>query len=153
MFEVAPNYFKDKLENFEELLDDTKKLLYPNCKKCIKISTLIKLYNLKAKFGWSDKSFTELLELICDILLTPNEIPTSTYETKNILCTHGMKYENIHACRNHCCLFRKELSANVCPSYDMSRWKIPKNSKKEVKNVPVKVVWYFSSIPRFERMF
>ncbi|KAL4022795.1 hypothetical protein IC575_016540 [Cucumis melo] len=57
-------------------------------------------------------------------------------------------------CRNDCCLFRKELSdANVCPSCGMSRWKIPKNSKKEVKNVPVKVMWYFSPIPRFERMF
>ncbi|TYK13605.1 transposase [Cucumis melo var. makuwa] len=65
-----------------------------------------------------------------------------------------MKYEKIHACRNDCCLFRKELSdANVCPSCGMSRWKIPKNSKKEVKNVPVKVMWYFSPIPRFERMF
>ncbi|KAA0047122.1 transposase [Cucumis melo var. makuwa] len=53
-----------------------------------------------------------------------------------------MKYEKIHACRNDCCLFRKELSdANVCPSCGMSRWKIPKNSKKEVKNVPVKVMW------------
>ncbi|KAA0058413.1 transposase [Cucumis melo var. makuwa] len=65
-----------------------------------------------------------------------------------------MKYEKIHACRNDCCLFRKELSdANVCPSCGMSRWNIPKNSKKEVKNVPVKVMWYFSPIPRFERMF
>ncbi|TYK10916.1 transposase [Cucumis melo var. makuwa] len=65
-----------------------------------------------------------------------------------------MKYEKIHACRNDCCLFRKELSdANVCPSCGLSRWKIPKNSKKEVKNVPVKVMWYFSPIPRFERMF
>ncbi|KAA0061288.1 uncharacterized protein E6C27_scaffold455G001320 [Cucumis melo var. makuwa] len=44
-----------------------------------------------------------------------------------------MKYEKIHACMNDCCLFTKELSdANVCPSCGMSRWKIPKNSKKEI---------------------
>ena len=154
MFEAAHNYFNDKSENFEEVVDDAKKPLYPNCTNFTKISTLIKLYNLKAKFGWSDKSFTELLQLISDILPTPNECPTSTYEAKKILCTLGMKYEKIHACRNDCCLFRKELSdANVCPSCGMSRWKIPKNSKKEVKNVPVKVMWYFSPIPRFERMF
>ncbi|KAL0551668.1 hypothetical protein IC582_010757 [Cucumis melo] len=154
MFEAAHNYFNDKSENFEELVDDAKKPLYPNCTNFTKIFTLIKLYNLKAKFGWSDKSFTELLQLICDILPTLNECPTSTYEAKKILCTLGMKYEKIHACRNDCCLFRKELSdANVCPSCGMSRWKIPKNSKKEVKNVLVKVMWYFSPIPRFERMF
>ncbi|KAL4037029.1 hypothetical protein IC575_000612 [Cucumis melo] len=153
MFEVAHNYFNDKSENFEELVDDAKKPLYPNCTNFTKISTLIKLYNLKGKFGWSDKSFTGLLQLICDILPTPNECPTSTYEAKKILCTLGMKYEKIHVCRNDCCLFRKELSdANVCPSCGMSRWKIPKNSKKEVKNVSVKVMWYFSPIPRFERM-
>ncbi|KAL4021239.1 hypothetical protein IC575_020033 [Cucumis melo] len=154
MFEAAHNYFNDKSINFEELVDDAKKPLYPNCTNFTKISTLIKLYNLKAKFGWSDKSFIKLLQLICDILPTPNDCPTSTYEAKKILCTLGMKYEKIHACRNVCCLFRKELSdANVCPSCGMSRWKIPKNSKKEVKNVPVKVMWYFSPIPRFERMF
>ncbi|KAL0561629.1 hypothetical protein IC582_002069 [Cucumis melo] len=154
MFEAAHNYFNNKSENFEELVDDAKKPLYPNCTNFTKISTLIKLYNLKAKFGWSDKSFTELLQLISDILPTPNECPTSTYEAKKILCTLGMKYEKVHACRNVCCVFRKELSdANVCPSCGMSRWKIPKNSKKEVKNVPVKVMWYFSPIPRFERMF
>ena len=154
MFEAAHNYFNDMSENFEEVVHDAKKPLYPNCTNFTKISTLIKLYNLKAKFGWSDKSFTELLQLISDILPTPNECPTSTYEAKKILCTLGMKYEKIHACRNDCCLFRKELSdANVCPSCGMSRWKIPKNSKKEVKNVPVKVMWYFSPIPRFEGMF
>ncbi|KAL0558936.1 hypothetical protein IC582_003524 [Cucumis melo] len=65
-----------------------------------------------------------------------------------------MKYEKIHAYRNDCCLFRKELfDANVCPCFGMSRWKIPKNSTKEVNNVQVKVMWYFSPIPRFERMF
>ena len=51
MFEAAHNYFNDKSENFEELLDDAKKPLYPNCKNFTKIFTLIKLYNLKAKFG------------------------------------------------------------------------------------------------------
>ncbi|KAL0549361.1 hypothetical protein IC582_013843 [Cucumis melo] len=54
-FEAAHNYFNDKSENFEELVDDAKKPLYPNCTNFTKISTLIKLYNLKAKFGWSDR--------------------------------------------------------------------------------------------------
>ena len=58
MFEAAQNFFNDKSENFEELIDDAKKPLYPNGKNFTKISTLIKLYNFKAKFGCSDKSFT-----------------------------------------------------------------------------------------------
>ena len=35
----------------------------------------------------------------------------------------------------------------------MLRWKISENSKNEVKYIIVKVMWYFSSIPIFERMF
>ncbi|KAL0551479.1 hypothetical protein IC582_010567 [Cucumis melo] len=134
MFEVVYNYFNDKSENFEELVDDAKKPLYPNCTNFTKISTLIKLYNLKAKFGWSDKIFTELLQLICNILPTPNECTTSTYEAKKILCTLGKKDEKIHACRNDCCLFMKELfDANVCPSCGMSRWKFLKIQKRRLR--------------------
>ncbi|TYK21881.1 pol protein [Cucumis melo var. makuwa] len=47
----------------------------------------------------------------------------------------------------------RSSDANVCPSCGLSRWKIPKNLKKEVKNVPMEIMWYFSPIPRFERMF
>ena len=46
MFGVAHNYFDDKSENFEELLDDAKKPLYSNCKKFTKMYTLVKLYKL-----------------------------------------------------------------------------------------------------------
>jgi hypothetical protein len=35
--------------------------LYPECTKFSKISAVFKLYNLKTKNGWSDKSFTSLL--------------------------------------------------------------------------------------------
>lgn len=51
MFEAAHNYFNEKSENFEKLLDDAKKLLCLNYKNFTKISTLVKLYNLKAKLG------------------------------------------------------------------------------------------------------
>ena len=58
-----------------------------------------------------------MLESICDILPFCNEIPTSTYVAKKVLCTLGMKYEKIHACRNDYWYFRKKLSrANLWPS-------------------------------------
>ncbi|XP_022155369.1 uncharacterized protein LOC111022513 [Momordica charantia] len=154
MFEAAYDYFDDNPQNFEELLGDAKKPLYPNCKNFTKISALLKLYNLKAKFGWSDRSFTELLALVRDMLPSPNEIPNSMYQAKKTLCILGMKYEKIHACRKDCCLFRKELSdEDECPICGTSRWKLRKDSKEAMKNVPAKVMWYFSPIPRFERMF
>jgi hypothetical protein len=61
--------------------------LYPGTKHT-KTITIFKLYNLKAKNQWSDKSFTSLLELLKEILLENNEILDSTYKAKKycVLC-------------------------------------------------------------------
>ena len=43
---------------FGRLLEDAKKPLYLECMKCTKLSTLVKLYNFKARHGQSDKGFS-----------------------------------------------------------------------------------------------
>ena len=53
---------------FERLVSDAEKLLYKDCTKFIRLSAVLKLYNLKALNGWSDKIFTELLALMKDML-------------------------------------------------------------------------------------
>jgi hypothetical protein len=60
MNDVAAD-FLDILEVFENLCNNSNIPLYPDCTKFIKISAIFKLYNLKAKNRWSDKSFTSLL--------------------------------------------------------------------------------------------
>ena len=47
--------------SFKKLLEDAEKPLYPSCIKFTKLSALVKLYNVKARYGWSDKSFSDLL--------------------------------------------------------------------------------------------
>ncbi|XP_074300759.1 uncharacterized protein LOC141632075 [Silene latifolia] len=89
-------------------LKDTEMPLYKSCKKYTKLASIIKLYNLKAKNRWSDKSFNDLLELVKDVLPEDNVLPNRTYEAKKILRGIGMKYEKIHACPNDCILYRKE---------------------------------------------
>ena len=44
---------------FENLSEDCNKELYPGCSKFSKLKGVLKLYNLKASNGWSDRSFTE----------------------------------------------------------------------------------------------
>ncbi|KAK1365560.1 hypothetical protein POM88_041121 [Heracleum sosnowskyi] len=52
----------------ENLVDDSKKLLYPRCNdEFTRLSTTLKLCQLKVKSGWSDKSFTELLKLVSEL--------------------------------------------------------------------------------------
>ena len=53
--------------------------------------------NLKATNGWTDKSFTELLVLLNEMLLDGNTLPTRNYDAKKILCPMGMEYKRIHA--------------------------------------------------------
>ena len=111
------------LEHQPEILDnlgnDSKKPLYPGCSDHFsKLSTTLRLCKLKVKNGWSDKSFTELLKLLGDILPRNNELPTSTYEAKKILCPLGMTVKKIHACPCDCdvlssALGRKEHGGRV----------------------------------------
>jgi hypothetical protein len=53
--------FVDIPEIFKNLGNDSNVPLFLGCIKFTKISAIFKLYNLKAKNGCSDKSFTSLL--------------------------------------------------------------------------------------------
>jgi hypothetical protein len=78
--------FVDILEIFKILGDESNIPLFPGCTKFTKITAIFKLYNLKAKNYWSDKSFTSLLELIGDIFPENSELSNSTYKAKKLLC-------------------------------------------------------------------
>ena len=91
--------FVDHHEKFERLLGDAEKPLYFGCtNNFTKLSAIVRLYNLKAGNGWSDKSFSELLKLLAEMLPQPNELPTSMYEVKKAMSSLGVGYEKIHAC-------------------------------------------------------
>ncbi|KAG4968165.1 hypothetical protein JHK87_033816 [Glycine soja] len=95
---------------YEKLQTDSKKPLYAGYTTFTRLSAVLGLVNLKARFGWSDRSFTELLVLLKNILPDGNILPKSHYEAKKILCPVGMKYQNIHACPNDCILYRNEFA-------------------------------------------
>nr|GMC46498.1 uncharacterized protein LOC109179380 [Ipomoea batatas] len=99
MRDVQGDFSEMPLE-FRCLFDNAEKPLFSGCTKYTKLSAVLKLYNLKAKNGWSDKSFTGLLELLKDMFPSDNELPHSTYEAKKLLCPLGMDIERIHACPN-----------------------------------------------------
>ncbi|RVW62423.1 hypothetical protein CK203_064180 [Vitis vinifera] len=142
---------------FGRLLEDAKKPLYPGCMKYTKLSALVKLYNLKARYGWFDKGFLELLQLfqlLGDMLPLNNEMSLSMYEAKKTFSALGMEYKKIHACPNDCILYRNQYKDVIaCPTCGKSRWKINNEEGKIKKGVPAKVLWYFPPIPRFKRMF
>jgi hypothetical protein len=98
----------------------------------MKISAIFKLYNLKAKNGWSDKSFTSLLQLLGEMLSENNSILDSTYRAKKLLCPLSMEVERIHACPNDYILYRNEYNdLDKCLKCNASRYK-PRDNEIEV---------------------
>ncbi|RVW24072.1 hypothetical protein CK203_091352 [Vitis vinifera] len=104
-----------------------------------KVVSIGKLYNLKARYGWSDKGFSELLQLLGDMLPLNNEMSLSMYEAKKTFSALGMEYQKIHACPNDCILYRNQYKdAIACPTCGKSRWKINSEGGKIKKGVPAK---------------
>jgi hypothetical protein len=46
----------------------------------------LELIKLKATNGWSDTSFSALMELLTKVLPKSNGIPCSSYQAKKIIC-------------------------------------------------------------------
>jgi len=56
------------------------------------LSVVLSLVNVKARYGWSEKSFTSPLQVVQDMLWEENMLPKSYYQVKKILCSMGMEY-------------------------------------------------------------
>ncbi|KAL6518652.1 hypothetical protein OROGR_019154 [Orobanche gracilis] len=141
-----------KAHTYDALKSDSKTPLYPGCENFTRLSAVLKLVNLKAINGWSDKSFTELLQLMSEMLLEGNTLPKRTYDAKKVLCLMGMEYKKIHACPNDCILYRKEFEElHKCPRCGVSRYKVKNDGENTEQGPPAKVLWYLPIVPRFKR--
>ena len=69
-----------------------------------------------------------------------NELPSTTYEAKKIVCPLGLEVQKIHACPNDCILYRSEEyeKLDACTVCDAKWYKIKQNDPGEVNGEPVK---------------
>ncbi|XP_059663674.1 uncharacterized protein LOC132309374 [Cornus florida] len=112
----------EELDKFYRLLEDANQELYLGCKKFSKLSYVVKLYLVKTKYNWSDKSFTDLLKVIKDGLPDGETLPKTFNETKKMIGDLGLKYDKIHACPSDCMLYWKEHSNDeMCYNCGKSR--------------------------------
>ena len=77
---------------YDTIERDSKTPLYEGCTSFTRLSAVLALVNLKARFRWSDKSFTELLVLLKNMLPEHNTLPKNHYGAKKILCPMGIEY-------------------------------------------------------------
>ncbi|CAK8564932.1 unnamed protein product [Lathyrus sativus] len=158
--DIGKSSFK-KAHIYDDLCSDKDTPLYKGCTSFTRLSAVLKLFNPKANNGWSDKSFTELLHFLKQMILEDNDFPDRCYDAKKILCPIGFKYIKIHACPNDCILYKKEFeNFDQCPKYGVSRYKLKDNNGDDNNNgnvsrkrPPAKVRWYLPIISRFKRPF
>jgi hypothetical protein len=61
-------YTPSKLVRLKQFIENSKKPIYPNCQKYSCLFGDLKLLQLKADHGWSNKSFKHLLDVLRDML-------------------------------------------------------------------------------------
>ena len=93
----------------------------------------------KAANGVTDKGFQELLGIVKNMLPEGNELPSTTYEAKKVVCPLGLEVQKIHACPNDYILYRDEYEKlDACPVCDVKQYKIRQNDPGDVDGEPVK---------------
>ena len=79
---------------------------------------------LKARHGWFDTSFNDLLRIIADTYPEGNKVPINTYRAKKLIRPVVMKLKKFHAYPNHCILYwGKYEYLQTCLHYGASRYK------------------------------
>lgn len=68
MVDAFCDSYTSKPDAFVKLLSDAEKPLYGGCVKFSILSSLVRLYNLKAKHSWTDSNFSELQSLVHELL-------------------------------------------------------------------------------------
>ena len=158
---ISPEELNDEAKKFYNFLEDAEKELYPGYTKFTKLAFIIRLIHMKCLNGWSNKSFTMLLELLKEALLEGDNFPSNYYEVKKILRDLGLDYKKIDACPQNCMLFTKDnANADKCNICGTSRWKnVEYNSTYGLrtclkgKKLSAKVLRHFPLIPRLQRLF
>ncbi|XP_075088329.1 uncharacterized protein LOC142170337 [Nicotiana tabacum] len=128
------------------------------------LSFTIRLHLLKCLHGWSNASFTSLLELLKEAMPNLN-IPISYNKAKSMVKDPGLDYEKIDTCPNDCMLFRNdhknEEYCHVCgasryikyPEVDSDEVDSDLEASKKGYRVPAKILRHFPLIPRLKRLF
>lgn len=80
----------DDVKKFYDQIEDVEKPLYKGCTKFSIFSAIVVLYHLKTLCGWTNKSFTLLLQVLQDLLPSDAKLPKDCYEAKKIITDLGL---------------------------------------------------------------
>jgi len=125
------------MKEMEALKKAPEEPLYDESKGCTKeftmLRSVLKLLMAKARYDLSYVGFDTFLSIIGDMLPKENKLPANTYYAKKLINSLTMGAEKIHACRNHCILYRGDEYKDLdrCPKCGASRYKTNKDYRQE----------------------
>jgi hypothetical protein len=111
---------------------------------------------IKSKFGFSNKCYNELLNIISEMFPPNHKMQKGTYQCRKLLSGSGMDYQKIDVCLDSCMLFWKDHEN------DSNFLKCGKSRYVEVKNNDAEKVTstiaqtqldYMLLAPRVKRLF
>ncbi|KAK5812041.1 hypothetical protein PVK06_027436 [Gossypium arboreum] len=106
----------EEAAKFYNLLNEMNEELYEGSKYS-KLSFCIRLFHLKCLGGWTENSFTMLLEFLRKMFPFA-KIPQSCQDMKRLIKDLGLGYDKIHSCPNDCMLYwgdqKNQQSCHVC---------------------------------------
>ena len=85
--------FIEEAKKFPKFLKKTYQEFFCGCKKHNTLSFILELFHKKCMNGWSNKSFTKLLDTLRETFLEGETLPKSSYEVKKIISELGLRYE------------------------------------------------------------
>ena len=121
---------------FMKLLEDANQPCYKGCKHFNKLFVIVHLYHIKCLNGWTNKSFTMLLQFLLDFFPSNAKLPKDFYKAKKIIKDLGLNYEKIHACPKNFILYLKEnANLEACLNCNHSKWESNESKGQQSTNV------------------
>ena len=109
-FNIGVDIEQETKNIFQDLLNETRTALYPDCLEFSSLKFLVKSMDVKVLNSLSNKSFDMLLELLrTTFSMCSTTFPSSFYEDKQKLYNLDLGYETIHVCKYDCVLYWKEF--------------------------------------------
>ena len=93
---IHKNVCKHQDNYLMNFVEDAETPLYSSCLNYTRFSVAIVLYKHKTMYGYSNKSFDNLLEILCDMLPELNIIPNSTCLVEMLLKPFQLDCMRIH---------------------------------------------------------
>jgi len=116
---------------YYNFVNDADKRLHEGFTEYTKFTAIVDLYNVKCMAGWTNNSFTWLLEKLNKMLPSDASLPKDAYEAKKCMSELGLGYAKISVCVNSCMLFWKE-------NENVENCKVCGKSKKVLRWFPLK---------------